>query len=394
MEGQGPAGWEPRLPAPGWLPDPARTDLERYWDGAGWTEFTRPRAGVPGWTPQPQAAQPPMSWQASAQTSSLQHWAHTPDLPVSAAKPRRRTLGLGGRLLLWALLAALIVVPAGYLGRLPLWVPWPTMLTAPVPTGPDVAYPVFGTEDLSLYLARAMVVQERSIDVTGYVSKVGGVPGIHDAMYEALAQNPYVFVSGWSVSYSAFRTTVVPDYIYADSEAERRRVATADAVATIVASPDVARAQGDYALASAIHDAVVAANDYDYAAVDEADRGYDSGTSAVVAQSQEAYGALVEGSSVCTGYAQAYELLADAVGLSSVIVTGDADNGESIAAHAWNKVLINGEWVLVDTTWDDVLAWGSSHSYFAVPDGDPSLTTRTADDYWVIDSHVGDYGVA
>lgn len=33
---------------PGWRPDPARTDLERYWDGVHWTDQTRPLTGAPG----------------------------------------------------------------------------------------------------------------------------------------------------------------------------------------------------------------------------------------------------------------------------------------------------------------------------------------------------------
>ena len=48
----------PRLPSAGWMPDPSRTDIERYWDGAAWTARTRDRYslvehGDDAWNPQP-----------------------------------------------------------------------------------------------------------------------------------------------------------------------------------------------------------------------------------------------------------------------------------------------------------------------------------------------------
>ncbi len=38
--------------APGWYPDPSRSDLQRYWDGEAWTESTAP-AAWPGGPPAP-----------------------------------------------------------------------------------------------------------------------------------------------------------------------------------------------------------------------------------------------------------------------------------------------------------------------------------------------------
>ena len=63
----------------------------------------------------------------------------------------------------------------------------------------------------------------------------------------------------------------------------------------------------------------------------------------------EPYDALVLGSSVCQGYAEAYEILLDAVGIESEVVDSDAMN------HAWNLVKIDGQWYHVDVTWDDPL---------------------------------------
>ena len=62
-----------------------------------------------------------------------------------------------------------------------------------------------------------------------------------------------------------------------------------------------------------------------------------------------AYGALVEGSAVCNGYAEAMKLLCDLSGVECRMISGTVD-GEN---HAWNLVSIDGEWYHVDVTWDD-----------------------------------------
>ena len=68
---------------------------------------------------------------------------------------------------------------------------------------------------------------------------------------------------------------------------------------------------------------------------------------------QTAYGALIEKMSVCAGYARAYQLLLQAVGIPCLYVTGMADNGWEIGGHAWNIVKLDGKWYYADPTWDD-----------------------------------------
>ena len=63
-----------------------------------------------------------------------------------------------------------------------------------------------------------------------------------------------------------------------------------------------------------------------------------------------AYGALVDGQSVCQGYALAYKLLLDRTGVECVTVTSDDLN------HMWNAVCLDGQWYYVDVTWDDPVA--------------------------------------
>lgn len=100
-------------------------------------------------------------------------------------------------------------------------------------------------------------------------------------------------------------------------------------------------------------------------------------------QGQSAYTALVEGRSVCAGYARAFKLLMDELGIPCVYISGkalDAENGspahviesqggetdqssekteppttgeEVWSSHAWCIVSLDGTWYNVDITWDD-----------------------------------------
>lgn len=77
--------------------------------------------------------------------------------------------------------------------------------------------------------------------------------------------------------------------------------------------------------------------------------------------SYNAYGMLLEGKAVCNGYAQAFMLLCSCAGLNTRIVYGEA-KGES---HAWNCIELDGEWYMVDPTWDDPLPDVAGRKYYA-----------------------------
>ncbi len=351
-------------PAPpaGWLPDPSRPEFDRYWDGASWTPRVRHRESGVEWS------------------------------PAGASSVRRRSRR---SVVAWAATAVVfagVVAAAGWMGALPSWMPWPESLEKPAPTGPDVAYPVFGSDELVTYLARSMVAQEPTIDLSWMAfTDADAETTIPDAIYEAVNQNPYVFVEGWEWVIQYPDATLTPTYTYDDAEAERRRNETAVAVQLLAADGAVATAQGPRELATAVHDLVIASSSYDEAASDLVLDGASTGSSEVVARSQEAYGALVEGTAVCNGYAQAFLLLADAVGLDSVIVTGVADGGVTTGLHAWNLVRTGDDWLVVDTTWDDAGPFGTGDTYLLLPQGSSALDTRTADREWMSDGRIASY---
>jgi len=73
--------------------------------------------------------------------------------------------------------------------------------------------------------------------------------------------------------------------------------------------------------------------------------------------------ALETGNAVCSGYAEAFKLLADASGLQSEVVTGKGYSNLGSGDHAWNQVCIDGKWYNLDVTWEDPLKVSASSSY-------------------------------
>ncbi len=361
-----PRGQESNLPPPGWIRDTNDTDLERYWNGWNWTDLARDRithkAVGPGETrtePESEGPRPP--------------------------RVRRSIVAL-------ALVTAVAVGGAAYAGLLPSWMQRTTQAPLEALIVADVGYPVFGSDDTVTYLARGLVAQQETIDVSWLLETGDDVVAVvDDAMAEAQAQNPYAFVSGWRIRVESARARVFPEYLYSAEEAERRRAATASVVAAILTDPTVRGASDDRDTVVALHDAVLRAATYD----DEAGAAITAGerpeTSARVAQSQEAYGILVGGSAVCNGYAQAFQLLAEASGITSVVVTGQANGGVTTGAHAWNRVLVDGRWLVVDTTWDDVTDANLGRDYLLISPTDPRMITRAANKYWVVDANMGMY---
>ena len=377
---------DPSLPPPGWMPDPSRTDLERYWDGDRWTGRIRDRVSkierVPLEYSQPYA--------------------------VGGFAPARKRFGFEHVLLITAGLALIGVI--GFAGLLPMWPhAWTLAGIQDAQSqarqeqgsqafgdtsldGLDLDYPVFGTSDLTLHLAEQMIAHEEAIGIgLGSPGGTASVDEVTDAMYEALAQNPHVFVDSWVMYSSPLLVTVRPEYTYDAEESERRRAATVSALEDLVVESGALYQDSDAARISALHDQIVRHATYDWAAYEAINAG--TVGDPVVERSQEAYGIVVEGTAVCTGYAETLQLAAEFMGIESVIVTGTVSDGITSGGHAWNLVLVDGAWRVVDVTWDDAqTATGAEvlqRDYVLLNVNDPLLASRAPGENWVIDGNKG-----
>ena len=84
------------------------------------------------------------------------------------------------------------------------------------------------------------------------------------------------------------------------------------------------------------------------------------------AYNQSAYSAIVNGKTVCAGYAHAFQYCMQKLGIPAAYIVGYA--GEN---HAWNLLRLDGEYYSMDVTWDDPLGNPATtyyYDYFNVTD--------------------------
>lgn len=82
-----------------------------------------------------------------------------------------------------------------------------------------------------------------------------------------------------------------------------------------------------------------------------------------------AHSSLLDGKSICEGYARAMQILLDTVGIDNYLVIGDGTSGGVTEPHMWNIVEIDGYNYHLDVTWDDgVFDDTDGYFYFNVTD--------------------------
>lgn len=86
-----------------------------------------------------------------------------------------------------------------------------------------------------------------------------------------------------------------------------------------------------------IHDHIINNTEYDsLKSTNTLDTTYKSNT---------AYGVLIEGYGICSGYSDAMKLFLDKLNIINYKISNDQ--------HIWNLVYLDGEWLHLDLTWDD-----------------------------------------
>jgi|GEM_PF-1080979 len=106
----------------------------------------------------------------------------------------------------------------------------------------------------------------------------------------------------------------------------------------------------------------------------------------VAKYNQSSCSGLVEKSTVCMGYAASFQLLMNRVGVETIVV--------SSSNHAWNEIKLDGNWYVVDVTWDDPIPTSgspasgndSNKSYFYFNISDSTLSGKDNDNAHVKDS--------
>ena len=94
--------------------------------------------------------------------------------------------------------------------------------------------------------------------------------------------------------------------------------------------------------------------------------------------------------SVCAGYAKAFKYMMDILDIESAYIIGEAIQDEQAESHAWNLVMIDGEYYWVDPTWGDPLytTWDDSE---VKPD--VSYAYLCVNDTELVKTHTPWYGI-
>ena len=99
-----------------------------------------------------------------------------------------------------------------------------------------------------------------------------------------------------------------------------------------------------------VHDYLVRSVSYNHEAAAETPFYTSNMPNSEMAFAGSSYGALVNSSAVCAGYAKAFQSILQKNGICCGYVTGEVKSG----LHAWSVVNVNGRDYYFDVTWDDL----------------------------------------
>jgi len=134
-------------------------------------------------------------------------------------------------------------------------------------------------------------------------------------------------------------------YAYWDYTFDKNKKIKALEAAVSNVTSQAQKIDSDYERIRFVHDYLIKNAIYDH---DELNEYYKTSHDASCEYIFSAYGCLVNGKTVCSGYAKAFQLIMQKLGYDCLYVVGDA--GE---AHAWNCIYIENEGYYIDVTWDD-----------------------------------------
>lgn len=206
---------------------------------------------------------------------------------------------------------------------------------------------IFANSALGEYLTANMLAGVEIIDVSEF-PEAKDMALLDDILMEAYYQNPLILgVQGYQFNRQLMLIRVVYDD---DSKTQARKQKEIQEKLTEVISQIVTPGMTDEEIELAINQYLCDTVTYDEDALANAEENDFMYVDESFNDSFTAYGALINGKCVCSGYAAAFKLLSDTAGLESIVVTGILDGG---LAHAWNKIKLDGDWQIVDVTNND-----------------------------------------
>lgn len=233
----------------------------------------------------------------------------------------------------------------------------------------------------SLVVSRIEQGSDLTVKLQGDIQK----EGIIDSVKKIMADYGYSgYISG--IEYSINNSTLYVHFNYkGGKEHFLSNIGAVNSKVQAIVTAAIKPGMSEYDKELAIHDYVVNKVKYDYTNLQN---------NTVPDDSYTAYGALVNGTAVCQGYAEAMYRLLNKAGVKCILVSGSGNN----VPHAWNMVSIGGAYYHVDTTFDDPVSSSGdvlTYNYFNLKDAeiikdhswdtaDYPKCTSTAANYFVI----------
>ena len=251
-------------------------------------------------------------------------------------------------------------------------------------TFPDTPVQVLGSSALSKYIAANLMSGYTDISLADF-EEATSPRRVWDALDEAKDQNGLVpFIINANISGSdkvlhvELGTTSATDQHLSPKDYSAQINSAADKVVADIIKPGM----DDAAKVRAINSWIIARTTYNYDSYHRTQEIWanpDPNTHRLppeLTPDHDAGGVFFKGTTVCEGYANAFQLLALKSGVTSIVVTGTVTNG---GGHAWNQVKINGQWKTVDVTWNDGGDSGQEAvetRYLMVDNNSPLLTKQ------------------
>ena len=185
-----------------------------------------------------------------------------------------------------------------------------------------------------------------------------------------MAEHPELFWLTGSCKYSKsvrgneVKVTLIPEIMIDDDELKRRRQRFDQAVKAFV---NACKGDSEFETVLRIHEAIIDRTEYNFGSANALSAGVRNDEAAV--RGMSAYACLVDGHAVCSGYAKAFQTVAEKFGIKAGRVQGIKLDGGG--PHEWNYVYVDGQPYHLDVTWDDpVFAKGvqgfRTYDYFCV----------------------------
>lgn len=215
-------------------------------------------------------------------------------------------------------------------------------------TLPDIKDTIFTTSKLETFIAANMIDGAAMIDISSF-ENIDDMDYFYDLMEQIRNQNPLI-LEALDYYYDTDEKMIYVHYLYDNETRSKNQQTIRDEVKRIsgeIITPSMSDVEKVYAINQYICDNTV----YNDDAVSAAPNIYTMHEDYYYANTAE--GVFLHGNAVCEGYASAFMLLADAVGIKSIMVTGYTFANLDIR-HAWNRVLIDDQWYVVDVTHNDM----------------------------------------